>query len=225
MKNKKSVHHGCNFAFPSPVHARCTKVQGDLAKNRVLAEQRSLIRLAPQQINKKLRQGFAISDVVPFVKAGKLKARILYRSWTLTCRWSHSDCKRPDGRAPTIRGVTFLHACYVSFQATTDPVGLYLLVLKTLSNENNKLMEDDRVFTDYVSRYDGPEEVGGLPQPPHRKPSCAHGAYLNVDNKHDDIRGARIPRSHVRISWGGVPLCMNLKLLPASCSYFTTIIM
>lgn len=57
MVNRRLVH------FP----------QDGLAQSRALADER--IMLAPMQTKKMLERGFAISDVVPFVKAGRLKAR------------------------------------------------------------------------------------------------------------------------------------------------------
>lgn len=37
-------------------------------------------------------------------------------------------------------------------QVTTDPIGLYLYLLKALSDERHELLEDDRRFTDFVAR-------------------------------------------------------------------------
>lgn len=41
----------------------------------------------------------------------------------------------------------------LSIQVTTDPIGLYLYLLKAFSDERHELLEDDRRFTDFVARY------------------------------------------------------------------------
>lgn len=38
-------------------------------------------------------------------------------------------------------------------QATTDPVALYVYLVKSLSDERHDLLEDNRRFTDFVTRY------------------------------------------------------------------------
>ncbi|CAM9504447.1 unnamed protein product, partial [Ectocarpus fasciculatus] len=84
------------------------KLQDDIATNTSRVDGR--LCLAPVMSKKELRQGFAISAAVPFVKAGTLKV-------------------------------------------TTDPIGLYLYLLKALSDERHELLEDDRRFTDFVARH------------------------------------------------------------------------
>lgn len=46
----------------------------------------------------------------------------------------------------------FFPVRFCAVQVTTDPVGLYLYLLKALSDERHELLEDDRRFTDFVLR-------------------------------------------------------------------------
>lgn len=57
-------------------------MQTDLAANKIIVQGRS--NLAPVQNLKELRNGFSISDPVPFVKAGVLKVSTL-NTWNVTC--------------------------------------------------------------------------------------------------------------------------------------------
>ncbi|CAM9462464.1 unnamed protein product, partial [Hapterophycus canaliculatus] len=100
------------------------RLQDDIATNISAVDGR--LNLAPVMSKKELRQGFSISAPVPFVKAGTLKAR-----------------------KTRTRDTSFVS----SAQVTTDPVGLYLYLLKALSDERHELLEDERRFTDFVARH------------------------------------------------------------------------
>eukprot|EP00903_Cladosiphon_okamuranus_P016056 g14823.t1 len=61
-----------------------------------------------------------------------------------------------DGRlclAPVMSKRELRTGFAISSAVTTDPVGLYLYLLKSFSDERQELLEDDRRFTDFVARH------------------------------------------------------------------------
>lgn len=74
---------------------------------------------------------------------------------------ARGGCTIGSPSAPHIKQNQMTHlnrCCSVCFypsrweQVTTDPVGLYLYLLKAFSDERHELLEDDRRFTDFVAR-------------------------------------------------------------------------